>query len=995
MEAYCDVPWPMILFTPANRPLEMDQQLERAVPQPTIRDVVRELSRMGDGVPTIVQRDKQGRQQLFFCTPAFIVRCTLTGAEDAYTVRLRSLDFLYRVLPNWAAIMVRADGWESHEMRSRETRTAHREIVKASHDLIASYAEKYQAFVARSQSQAVPDAAPDGLSAAHRAYLEQLERENELSRDVEEDRCRTKQPAAFQGVYATNEKYTARDSYRFRLDGSCRFVVGDSVWVGLDGFNVDGPRERGRVITMDPPFVTIKFDRQLDLARLGNTGLIGVEFNPTQHHIRQQAIEALRNQTASNNRLLHVFVDHDYLPFKPGDFARLDSLNEPQQEVVRSGLTVPDMFLVMGPPGTGKTHTIAALVTELVRKEKKVLITSKNNPAVDNVLVELKGMTVVRVGHEIRVADGAQSLLIDNQARALQQRITAGTAASLQTYQTLVRQWCELEADVDGLRVALSAWRERLRKRAVAHDAVGAAQHAVWHKYQHTITAAHQALLRAYRRADRRTRRANRSWVILETCAGLRTSLLLGLVATALSGWLARRAARATEQAKVDRARYIQAVSAYLELTTRYRTDVQGAPNVLHAKRTAQEADQNCAEIQSRVDTDAARLHTRVTVSPPLIAPPDTRSPDTLAPYLDTIPRLRSMIDWRAALLMEWHDLLLEHHRELYSALIRCANVVGATCIGIATDSHFRDLEFDVVIADEAGQIQVSDLIVPLVRAKRAILVGDHQQLPPFVDTELCELLKEDEQALIRIRQSIFEQLYGQAESTHKAMLSIQHRMPASIANFISQEFYQAQYHSAPERQIEPSDDPFFRRPFCFVDTLHRTDYIERRELKQDEDIDEGYSYTNEGEARLLVRLVSAYVGTNRLRTIGVIVPYKRQVALIRRLLAKRHPDLTSELAMVATVDSFQGGQRDIILFGFTRSNDEGVVGFLSELRRLNVTLTRARRQLILIGDQQTLVRARNAKFRRFAAALLAYIERHGQRSDIDELDQVLHGRGC
>jgi DNA polymerase III delta prime subunit len=203
---------------------------------------------------------------------------------------------------------------------------------------------------------------------------------------------------------------------------------------------------------MDPPFVTIKFDRQLDLARLGNTGLIGVEFNPTQHHIRQQAIEALRNQTASNNRLLHVFVDHDYLPFKPGDFARLDSLNEPQQEVVRSGLTVPDMFRVMGPPGTGKTHTIAALVTELVRKEKKVLITSKNNPAVDNVLVELKGMTVVRVGHEIRVADGAQSLLIDNQARALQQRITAGTAASLQTYQTLVRQWRELEADVDGLR---------------------------------------------------------------------------------------------------------------------------------------------------------------------------------------------------------------------------------------------------------------------------------------------------------------------------------------------------------------------------------------------------------------------------------------------------------------------------------------------------------------------------------------------------------------
>jgi superfamily I DNA and/or RNA helicase len=329
-----------------------------------------------------------------------------------------------------------------------------------------------------------------------------------------------------------------------------------------------------------------------------------------------------------------------------------------------------------------------------------------------------------------------------------------------------------------------------------------------------------------------------------------------------------------------------------------------------------------------------------------------------------------------------------ERSQTLYPILIRAADVVGATCIGIATDARFRDLRFDTAIADEAGQIPACDLLVPLVRAQRAVLVGDHKQLPPFVDEEIRALLDDDDvESIALLEQSLFEKLFQRAPETHKAMLDTQYRMPASIANLASLAFYENRYRTAPDRQVDPVM-PFFQRRICFVDTGHHPDYRERLGQREWET-----GYRNPGEAQILAQLAAAYLKAGH--QIGVIVPYRLQIDTVRAALRRRHSELDENALrdLVATVDAFQGKERAVILFGFTRSNDWGGVGFLRELRRLNVTITRARQQLVLVGDSETLRNAGDPGFRNFARSLLAYVQQSGQYLDLEQLEEILRGK--
>jgi superfamily I DNA and/or RNA helicase len=218
-------------------------------------------------------------------------------------------------------------------------------------------------------------------------------------------------------------------------------------------------------------------------------------------------------------------------------------------------------------------------------------------------------------------------------------------------------------------------------------------------------------------------------------------------------------------------------------------------------------------------------------------------------------------------------------------------------------------------------------------------------------------------------------------------MLDVQYRMPASIAEFVSQFFYDGRYRSSPSCQEDPPD-PFLARPLCFIDTGHRERYRERKGRGEET------GYTNPGEAEVLARLASAYLEAGY--AVGVIVPYRLQVSQVRRALRRRRPELDANdlRDVVATVDAFQGKERDTILFGFTRSNDWGGVGFLRELRRLNVTITRAQRQLVLLGDAATLADAGDRGFRKFADALLAYVRRQGHYLQVEQLEALLDGQG-
>lgn len=214
----------------------------------------------------------------------------------------------------------------------------------------------------------------------------------------------------------------------------------------------------------------------------------------------------------------------------------------------------------------------------------------------------------------------------------------------------------------------------------------------------------------------------------------------------------------------------------------------------------------------------------------------------------------------------------------------------------------------------------------------------------------------------------------------HRVLLTRQRRMPSVIADFVSGVFYDGKLRTEVRRDHR---DPLFRTPMAFVDTSGLP--IGRRKERQGR-CSERFGqrgYINEVECELLSELAALYDG--RGTEWAVIVPYQAQRAEITaRLTRIVDPDRVG--LNVGTVDSFQGGERDVILYGFTRSNRDGRVGFLKELRRANVAFTRAKQQLVLVGDLSTLTAARDTGFRQLVRSLETHLRQRGEIRPYQEI---------
>jgi superfamily I DNA and/or RNA helicase len=281
------------------------------------------------------------------------------------------------------------------------------------------------------------------------------------------------------------------------------------------------------------------------------------------------------------------------------------------------------------------------------------------------------------------------------------------------------------------------------------------------------------------------------------------------------------------------------------------------------------------------------------------------------------------------------------------------------------------------------------------------MLVGDHKQLPPYLDEEVraWAALQPDGadpgqigEVTDLLAKSGFELLFPRAPQTNAVWLRTQRRMPAQIADFVSSTFYfgrlRTEHPGAPANTL-------FRSPFAMVDTGDRepaeraeTDMSRLREATR-------HGYRNELEAGIIVALLQELVG--QYRDWAVIVPFNAQKELLTSRLSAVFDASARVADHVGSVDSFQGGERDLIIFGFTRSNRHGRIGFLKEARRFNVAITRAKRQLVLVGDLSTLCNADKPEFRGITQAMAEQLRRTGHLLGSRDLDTALRvgtGRG-
>ena len=273
------------------------------------------------------------------------------------------------------------------------------------------------------------------------------------------------------------------------------------------------------------------------------------------------------------------------------------------------------------------------------------------------------------------------------------------------------------------------------------------------------------------------------------------------------------------------------------------------------------------------------------------------------------------------------------------------ARVIACTLVGAASRVLERK-RFSSLFIDEAAQAIEAACWIAISRADRVILAGDHCQLPPTI--------KCIEAARGGLGRTLLEKVVLHKPET-MSLLKIQYRMHEDIMRFPSRWFYHDELEAAPEVKYRGILD--FDTPVSWIDTS---------ELDlQEKAVAEGTGRLNTGEAELLVRELKNYMERIGIRRIleehidfGVISPYRAQVHYLRHLL-KKEPFFRPcrRLITVHTVDGFQGQERDVIMISLVRANEKGQIGFLRDLRRMNVAITRARMKLLILGEAVTLTR--------------------------------------
>ena len=296
--------------------------------------------------------------------------------------------------------------------------------------------------------------------------------------------------------------------------------------------------------------------------------------------------------------------------------------------------------------------------------------------------------------------------------------------------------------------------------------------------------------------------------------------------------------------------------------------------------------------------------------------------------------------------------------RRAYGDVPGRADVVAVTNNSAATLAR----EFDLVVLDEATQSTCAASCIPLVRADRAVLAGDHRQLPPYSAS--------DEPPASSYGHSLFEHLYadGGVYEGVGLQLQTQYRMHRDIAYFPNRRFYDRTLRNG--RAIDPLAD---RPAIEGYNVGGRVETV-------------GHSKANPTEARLVAHLVQDLLSDVPAEEIGVITPYSAQVSRIRETLTERTDDADS--VTVDTIDSFQGGERTAIVLSLVRSNADGNVGFLGRPvdgpRRLNVALTRAKRYCAVVADWHTLRYDADGKCTDLYSDFYQFVSNTDRLNDVD-----------
>jgi len=299
------------------------------------------------------------------------------------------------------------------------------------------------------------------------------------------------------------------------------------------------------------------------------------------------------------------------------------------------------------------------------------------------------------------------------------------------------------------------------------------------------------------------------------------------------------------------------------------------------------------------------------------------------------------------ALSEEWRQRF-GRSADFHGAYLAGCDLVAGTCIGVAAQSLQR-IEFDLCIIDEASKATPTEMLVPMTRAKRWIVVGDPRQLPPFIEDVLTTRAELERYGLTRdeVKHTLLDRLIAEIPAHSRKSLLTQHRMTKAIGELVSRCFYGGTLNNVNDTRDEwLAKSQALPRPVTWFTTAKLGD----REETNLRNVTKNFAEIRV-IGRLLHRLQLAAVGGKRQYSVALLSGYAGQVRELQDLVLANRGTLTGLHIDCATVDAYQGRETDIAVYSITRSNPDRRIGFLTEYGRLNVALSRSKIGLAIVGD--------------------------------------------
>lgn len=718
----------------------------------------------------------------------------------------------------------------------------------------------------------------------------------------------------------------------------------------------------------------ISFKQQFnDVSIPKGYGRIFIKANETQKKVRERVLNAIERDNIESKYMYKTFEDYTTLGYEAqegfNEFkADLEKEkyppNKSQMQAIQRGIETKDIQLVLGPPGTGKTTVIVAWIKYYVSRGNRVLISSQNNSAVDNVLErvgKISDVKIIRLGNETKVQENCTRYLPEKQIKVMSEHFNNTFNLNKENFLYDVEQLKIFKEKITNILILYKEYYNSLEDLKISQIEISKILQKIMKEKEAIKDQEVQVNLLIEDRAQKNI-------YLYDTS---RSNIFVRL-------WRYKYTKRVRSELAKSNDKLVELIKEYDNLVDIYNGMSQELismctnPKYLYQKNVLIEKKNACpigalkVELKSsyRNNMPECLLDVGNVVS----------SINDLENYLFICDSTLNGLNKAQNALKTWENVLNEKRNDIMTnILIESSNVVGATCIGINTNRKFVDVKFDVSILDESGQIQVHDAIVPMTRAKKNLLLGDHLQIPPTVNEDMKNLCMHDDVSTKLLEMSFFEYLFKKIEERDKntpniVKLNEQFRMPGNISEIISEKFYENNYHA---RYNMDNWKPLISGVNTSLLVVSTSNEENRYEVKDKEN----QGYHNELEAEIVVDIIENLLKSGNLNAktssgrnlepqdyIGVIAAYSKQVRYIRTCIAKRGLELHEDQikAMVATLDSFQGQERPVIIYSSTRSTNykspqDPRVGFMKELRRLNVAFTRSQNQLVIIGDMDYL----------------------------------------